>query len=310
MSFWKKIKSSFSKSSSKINEGFTRVFQSKKIDEGTLEALEDHLISCDLGVDVALGFIETLKKEKILKTTHDVELAVKKRLAAYLVDMMESMEAPPLLSDTKPSVIMLVGVNGTGKTTTAAKLAHFYTTYHGKRVCFGACDTFRAAAVEQLDVWANRVRVPVYKGKAQADPASVAYDAYTFAKEQQSDILILDTAGRLHNKNTLMEELSKIDRVLKKHHPNLPHQTLLTLDATTGQNALNQTEIFKKATHIHGFILNKLDGTAKGGILVALMQKYKLPAYWVGVGESMDDLKPFNAHGFVENLLDIDTIDE
>lgn len=303
MSFWNKIKSSFSKSSEKINDGFKSVFKSKKIDEDVLESLEDHLISCDLGASISTGFVDVLRKEKILKTTEDIEVEVKNRLGKYIKEILDNPKKETQISNV-PHVIMLVGVNGTGKTTTAAKLALHYKSM-GKKVCFGACDTFRAAAVEQLESWAKKSEIPIYKGPKNADPSSVAYDAYVYARENYFDILILDTAGRLQNKNTLMDELSKMNRVLKKHGENIPHQCLLTLDATTGQNAMTQADLFNKAIPIDGFILNKLDGSAKGGILINIVKTHNIPALWIGIGEKKEDLRPFESEVYINNLLGI-----
>lgn len=303
MSFFSKLKSHLTKTSSKLTESVKSVFTKKKLDQETLDDLCDVLISHDLGVDVAQMIVQDLRAQKFDQDIHMDD--VKAIMAQTLSRILEPCVSDRLLSahfSHAPHVIVMLGVNGTGKTTTMAKLARQFQM-QGKRVEFAAADTFRAAAVDQLSVWAHRLGVFLYQGAHQADPASVAYQAFQHAQESAADILMVDTAGRLHNKNDLMHELTKIYRVLGKIDASAPHDVIMVLDATVGQNALLQVEAFLKAVPITGLMITKLDGTARGGIVVALAQKYKLPIYAIGVGESAEDLQPFDPVAFSRSLV-------
>lgn len=303
MSFFKKLKDGLFKTSSKISEGVKNVFVRKKIDAETLEDLEEVLITADLGVSVVARILDKIKAQKY---DRDIEIeAIQKLIAEEITSILSPLTKPLSLDHvhTSPKVILVAGVNGSGKTTTIAKLAKQFVD-EKLNVHLIAADTFRAAAVGQLQTWADRVGVSLHKGNENADPASVVFEGY--AKGKNADIIMVDTAGRLHNKSHLMEELNKIVRVLKKQDEALPHETILVLDATTGQNALQQVEVFSKTIPLTGLIVTKLDGTAKGGIVVAIAEKYKLPIYAIGVGESFDDLQPFNAHDFAHSLVGLD----
>lgn len=301
MNFFAKIKSSLTKTSSKLTEGVRSVFTKKRLDQENLDALCDVLIAHDLGVETAQAIVDNLRAQKF---DQDIEMDEVKAIMAQTIAQILHPCASSHLFDGNlahhPHVIVMLGVNGTGKTTTIAKLARHFQN-RGMRVALAAADTFRAAAVEQLSVWAERLGVPLHRGADQADPASVAYQAYQHAED--ADILMVDTAGRLHNKHDLMQELIKIHRVLKKAEDSAPQDVIMVLDATVGQNALLHVEAFMKAVPITGLIITKLDGTARGGIVVALAQKYKLPIYAVGVGEGMDDLQPFDAGDFAKSLV-------
>ena len=295
-----RLKDGLKKSSDKITQGVTEIFTHKKLDDETLEALEDLLITADLGVDVAARVVEKLRMERFGKDITDQE--IKEFLATEVAEILAPVAEALHVEAAKPYVILMVGVNGSGKTTTAAKLAKQWLE-EGLQVSMAACDTFRAAAVEQLQVWGDRLNIPVMARETGADAAGLAYDAYLEAKARGDDVLIIDTAGRLQNNTDLMNELGKIVRVLKKHDASLPHEALLVLDATVGQNAHSQVEAFGKMVDVSGLILTKLDGTAKGGVLVALADKFQKPVYALGVGESADDLKPFTADDFAKGLV-------
>ena len=299
MSWFKKLKTGLSKSSNSIGEGISSIFTKKKLDADTLEELEDLLIMSDMGASVASSITQELAKEKFNKDIDDSEI---KQFLGQKISNILSPVATPLIISQKPQVIMLCGVNGNGKTTTLGKLAAKYQS-EGKKVLIAACDTFRAAAVEQLEVWADRSNCTLIKGELNSDPASVAYKAVHKAYDENYDIIMIDTAGRLHNKKNLMDELTKINSVIKKIDETAPHNSILVLDATTGQNALLQAENFTKLIGINGLILTKLDGTAKGGITVAIANKFKLPIHAVGVGESIDDLDQFDPEEFAKALL-------
>jgi fused signal recognition particle receptor len=299
MSWFKRLKSGLSKTSLKLSDGITKIFLHKKLDQKVLDDLEDLLIASDMGVSVANSIVEKISKEKFDKEITDEK--IKQSLIEIIVEDLKPI-AQPLLFKTAPQVILMCGVNGNGKTTTAGKIALKFKK-SGKKVMLVACDTFRAAAIEQLEVWADRAECTFVKSEQNSDPASVAYKALERAKQEDIDVVVIDTAGRLHNKKNLMEELAKIIRVLKKSEPDAPHDTLLVLDATTGQNALTQVETFKEAANISGLILTKLDGTAKGGVLLAIAKKYKLPIHAVGVGESIDDLNEFTPEEFAKALI-------
>src|SRR5882762_7378388 len=296
-----RLRSGLAKSTKKVAESITGLFTKKKLDQQTLDELEDALIQADLGVTVAARLVEKLGKERFGKEVTDEEVR-----GAFADDIAEILEpvAKPLAIDAarKPHVVLVVGVNGSGKTTTIAKLAHVLKG-EGRKVMLAAGDTFRAAAVEQLKVWGDRAGVPVIAREAGADAAGLAYEALERAKADGCDVLLIDTAGRLHNKSNLMDELAKIVRVIRKLDPDAPHSCLLVLDATTGQNAHAQVETFKTMSPVDALVVTKLDGSAKGGVLVALAEKFKLPVVAVGVGEGIDDLRPFEARAFARSLM-------
>ena len=273
--------------------------QRRVLDDAMLEQLEDVLIQADMGVDTAQRVIANLAEGRFGKRLSTGE--IKAGLAAEIARIMEPVARPLPLYPTKPQVVLVVGVNGSGKTTTIGKLASQFRAA-GKSVMIAAGDTFRAAAVEQLQIWGQRAGVPVLTAPEGSDPASLAFDAMTQAQDQGVDLLMIDTAGRLQNRADLMEELSKIVRVIRKKDPDAPHNTLLVLDATTGQNALLQVEIFRKLADVTGLVMTKLDGTAKGGVLVALADKFGLPIHAIGVGEQIDDLQPFDPEEFAAAL--------
>jgi fused signal recognition particle receptor len=296
-----KLKSGLSKSSSKLNEGIKDIFVRKKLDDAMLEELEDLLITSDIGVETAALVTAKLAKNKFDKEVTPEE--IKQELSACISEILENV-ARPLTTNpqNKPHVILMCGVNGSGKTTTIGKLASNFKA-EGKSVIIAACDTFRAAAVEQLEVWATRSGCEIIKGAEGVDPASVAYDAYTKARAQNADVLIIDTAGRLQNKKNLMEQLTKIVRVLQKIDEAVPHNCLIVLDATTGQNANSQVKVFNEMVNLTGIIVTKLDGTAKGGVVVSLAKQFGLPIHAIGVGEGIEDLRAFEAKGFADSLV-------
>ncbi|OQY29168.1 MAG: signal recognition particle-docking protein FtsY [Candidatus Cloacimonetes bacterium 4572_55] len=273
-----------------------------KIDDDMIDELEEILIQADFGVGTSLKIIENIKKrikEEKIKESNQVPSLLKSEVTKILM----SEEARFGLSDAKPHVIMMIGVNGTGKTTTIGKMALRFRK-EGKKVLLGASDTFRAAAIEQLEVWADRAKVDVVRHASGSDPASVAFDSLKAAKSRGTDVVIIDTAGRLHTNINLMQELKKIRKVLKKIMPDAPHETLLSLDATTGQNALQQARIFKQHLDITGLVVTKLDGTAKGGIIVAIKEELNVPVKLIGVGEKIDDLRDFSAKEFAGALFE------
>ena len=273
------------------------------LDDAMLESLEDLLIQADMGVDTALRVTANLAEGRLGKRVSAEE--IKQALADEIARIMDPVARPMPLYPTKPQVVLVVGVNGSGKTTTIGKLASQFKAA-GKSVVIAAGDTFRAAAVEQLQIWGDRAGVPVMTAPEGSDPASLAFDAMTRAQETGADLLLIDTAGRLQNRTDLMEELAKIVRVIRKKDPSAPHNTLLVLDATTGQNALLQVEIFRKIADVSGLVMTKLDGTAKGGVLVALADKFGLPIHAIGVGEQIDDLSPFDPQDFARALVGMD----
>ena len=299
-SWFQRLKSGLGKTSSKLSEGITGLFTKRKLDADTLEDLEDLLIQSDLGIAMAGRISGAIGKGRFEKGISADEVR------AILASEVEKVLAPvarPLVpaASNKPHVIMMVGVNGTGKTTTIGKLAAKFRA-EGKSVMMAAGDTFRAAAIDQLKVWGERTGTPVVASAVGADSSGLAFDALKQAQEQGTDILLLDTAGRLQNKQALMEELEKVTRVLKKLDPAAPHDCVLVLDATTGQNALQQVEVFGQRAGVTGIVMTKLDGTARGGILVAIADKFKLPVHAVGVGEGVDDLQPFLASEFAKAI--------
>jgi len=273
------------------------------LDDEMLEQLEELLIASDMGVDTALRITANLAEGRFGKKVSTEE--IKELLAAEIARIMEPVARPLPIYAKRPQVVLVVGVNGSGKTTTIGKLASQFKAA-GKSVVIAAGDTFRAAAVEQLQVWGDRAGVPVLTAPEGSDPASLAFDAMTKAQEDGADLLLIDTAGRLQNRTDLMEELAKIVRVIRKKDETAPHNTLLVLDATTGQNALSQVEIFKKISDVSGLVMTKLDGTAKGGVLVALADKFGLPIHAIGVGEQIDDLAPFAPEDFAAALTGLD----
>ena len=306
MSFFKifsktRIKNKLAKSSSKISNGISKIFTHKKLDEEVLEELEDLLISSDIGVRAAEEIINGFKSKKFNKSINDQD--VKKVLVEEMVKILSGCQKTlEINSELKPQVIIFNGVNGSGKTTTIGKIANKLTLAN-KKVMIAACDTFRAAATEQLRIWAKRSHCSIIEAEKEgSDPASVAYRALNEAKNNNIDVLLIDTAGRLQNKKHLMEELKKINNVLKKLDDSAPHENILVLDATTGQNARNQLEVFNEMVNISGIIVTKLDGSAKGGIVVALAKQFNKPIYAVGVGETIEDLQEFNAENFAEKL--------
>ncbi|WP_210168297.1 signal recognition particle-docking protein FtsY [Mesorhizobium sp. 1M-11] len=299
-SWFQRMREGLARSSRELSGNIAGVFTKRKLDEETLQDLEDVLIRADLGVETALRVTDSLASSRYGKDVSDTEV---RAVMAAEVEKVLGPVAKPLELDLshKPHVILVVGVNGTGKTTTIGKLAAKLTD-GGLSVMLAAGDTFRAAAIEQLKIWGERTKSPVIATKLGADAAGLAYDAFEKAKEAGSDVLIIDTAGRLQNKAELMAELEKIVRVLGKLDPEAPHTVLQTVDATTGQNALNQVEIFRNIAGVNGLVMTKLDGTARGGILVAIAAKHKLPVYFIGVGEQVDDLEPFSASDFARAI--------
>ncbi len=309
MSFFKifsksKIIDQLSNSSNKISTALTQIFTHRKLDETTLEELEESLILSDMGSDVAHLIINNFKARKFEKNIEISE--VKNFLAEEIRKILEPCQAAlNLNSNHIPQVMVFNGVNGAGKTTTIGKIAANLKNQN-KKVLIAACDTFRAAASEQLEIWAKRSNTEIVKAQKDGeDPAAVAFRALDFAKKNNFDVVLIDTAGRLQNKQNLMEELKKINSVLKKNDASAPHHNLLILDATTGQNAKSQMEIFNQIVGITGLIITKLDGSAKGGVVIALAQKFKKPIYAIGIGEKIEDLQEFDAKNFAKNLLGI-----
>lgn len=301
LGFFSRLKEGLSRSTQKLGNNLTSVFTKRRLDEESLEQLEEVLISADLGSEVAENVIDTFRKTRFGAevTDEEVKTALASEIAKVLSPVAIPFEPNPEL---KPHVVLMVGVNGTGKTTTIGKMARFFGE-QGKKIMMVAGDTFRAAAVEQLQIWGERVGAPVISGKPQADAAGLAFEALKRAKNEQVDLLLIDTAGRLHNKGALMEELAKIIRVMRKFDETAPHSVLLVLDATTGQNAIEQVRVFKEMVNVSGLIITKLDGTAKGGIVVALAQQFQLPIHAVGVGEQAEDLRDFSAEEFAKGLV-------
>lgn len=333
MSFFQKLKERMFRSSGKLDEGLAAVVSEapaeapsapaepakpgllgrifgrsdeeprRVLDDAMLEGLEDVLIAADLGADTALKVVANLAEGRMGRRVSVREL--KEALAAEVTRIMTPVARPLPIYPRRPQVVLVVGVNGSGKTTTIGKLASQFKAA-GKKVVIAAGDTFRAAAVEQLQVWGQRAGVPVLTAAQGSDPASLAFDALTQAEAQGADLLLIDTAGRLQNRQDLMEELAKIVRVIRKKDPTAPHNTLLVLDATVGQNALSQVETFRKLADVSGLIMTKLDGTAKGGVLVALADRFGLPIHAIGVGEQIDDLQPFDPADFARALVGLD----
>tara|TARA_B100000029_G_scaffold491393_1_gene551462 strand:+ start:272 stop:1186 length:915 start_codon:yes stop_codon:yes gene_type:complete len=302
MSIFSKFKLGLNKSSRSLSSGLSNLIFKKKIDENVLNELEDFLIQSDVGVEAANEL-----KEKFADIKVDAKKSEKDEIFKIFVKYITEILAPlekklEDIKQNKPSVILIAGVNGVGKTTTIGKLGKILKQ-NNKKIVLGAADTFRAAAVNQLEVWSKKIGANIIKSNESADPASVAYKALDYAKNNNFDYLLIDTAGRLQNKKNLMDEFKKITKVLKKIDSNAPHETFLILDATTGQSAINQVEEFKKVTPVTGIIMTKLDGTAKGGILLAVGKKFKLPIVALGMGEKEDDLQMFNAEHYSNALM-------
>jgi fused signal recognition particle receptor len=301
LGFLSRLKEGLSRSTQKISGGLTAVLTHRKLDDAALEELEEVLISADLGTAVAVKIIRNFRRTRFGREVTDQE--VKDSLAEEIAEILAPVAKPLVLDPAKkPHVVLVVGVNGTGKTTTIGKLAQLYRAQSLTPVLV-AGDTFRAAAVEQLQVWGERTGARVFSGPPNADAAGLAFDALTHATAERADVLLIDTAGRLHNKSALMDELAKIIRVLRKQDPNTPHSTLLVLDATTGQNAIEQVRVFKELVNVTGLVVTKLDGSARGGIVVALAEQFSLPIHAVGVGEQAGDLRPFDANDFARGLV-------
>jgi len=301
MVFFDKLKQGLSKTKSSIDEKLNNVFSNfRKVDEELLDELEEALIMSDVGVETSTKIITNLRN-KIKKEKIEDEQAVKQALRDEIKNVLEEVDNT-LKLETTPSVILVVGVNGVGKTTSIGKIAN-RLKQDGKKVVVAAADTFRAAAVEQLEIWANRAGCDIVKREEGTDPAAVVYDAVKIAKEKQADVLICDTAGRLHNKKYLMDELVKIKKVIDKELPEASKEVLMVLDATTGQNAISQVTAFKETVNITGLVLTKLDGTAKGGVVIGIVAENKVPVKFIGIGEQIDDMEIFNSNDFVNALI-------
>jgi fused signal recognition particle receptor len=299
-----RLKAGLSRSSQSLASGITGVFTKKRLDRATLDDLEDLLIQADLGVVTAARITEALARERLNREVTPEE--VRTVLAGEVEKVLQPVARPLAVEPGRaPFVILMVGVNGTGKTTTIGKLAARFRR-EGRSVMLAAGDTFRAAAIEQLKIWGERAGAPVIARPPGSDAAGLAFDAMVEAKKAGTDVLLIDTAGRLQNKAELMAELAKVIRVIRKHDPTAPHAVLLTLDATTGQNALNQVEVFRDQAGVTGLVMTKLDGTARGGILVAIAARTGLPVHFIGVGESIDDLSPFSARDFARAIAGLD----
>jgi len=298
-----RVKEGLSKTTSKISGGINDIFTKRKLDKDTLEQLEELLIMSDLGPSTSAKLVEKISADRFDKEISSDE--IKEALAVELHEILKVSEKAFKVEEKLPFVILMVGVNGAGKTTAIGKIAYKLKA-EGKKVMFAAGDTFRAAAVKQLEVWGERLNCKVISKEEGADAASLAYEAIDKAIEQKADVLIIDTAGRLQNQNHLMAELEKVNRVIAKKMPDAPHETIITLDATVGQNAHSQIEIFGKAVKITGMIVTKLDGTAKGGVVVSLAEKFKLPVYFIGVGEKEEDLREFKAEEFSKILVGLE----
>jgi fused signal recognition particle receptor len=305
LGWFQKLRQGLSKTSSRLTDGVASIFTGKRrLDDEALEELEDVLIAADLGPAMAARMTAELAKSRFDKEITDLE--VREAFADHITKVLEPVAAPlDIDASRKPHVVLIVGVNGSGKTTTIGKLAKAYKD-SGLSVMLAAGDTFRAAAVEQLKIWGERTGCPVVSTKAGGDSAALAYDALIQAREAGSDVLLIDTAGRLHNKADLMEELRKVTRVIGKQDETAPHDTVMVLDATVGQNALQQVSVFGDIVNVSGLVVTKLDGTAKGGVLVALADKFGLPVHAVGVGEQADDLRPFRAEDFARGLMGLE----
>lgn len=301
MGFFEKLKSGMNKTKTSFDEKINNVFSNfRKVDEDFLEELEEILIMSDIGMDTSIKIINNLRsrlKKENIQDENDVKQALREEMQKIL-DVTDIS----LHLNTKPSVILVVGVNGVGKTTSIGKIANRIAK-DGKKVVIAAADTFRAAAVEQLEIWANRSGADIVKRAEGIDPASVVYDAIKITKEKGADVLIVDTAGRLHNKKYLMDELNKIQKVINKEMAEADREVLLVIDGTTGQNAISQVKAFKEETDITGLVLTKLDGTAKGGVVIGIVEENQIPVKFIGVGEQIDDMEIFNAEDFVKAII-------
>lgn len=302
MGFFDKLKQGLSKTKQSFNDKVNNVFSAfRKVDEELLEELEEALIMSDVGVETSTKIIANLRdkiKKQNLKEADEVKQALREEIQNIFDEIDNTLHL-----DTTPSIILVVGVNGVGKTTSIGKIAN-RLKQDGKKVVIAAADTFRAAAVEQLEIWANRAGCQIVKKEEGADPASVVYDAIKKTREENADVLICDTAGRLHNKKYLMDELEKIKRVIDKELPNASKEILLVLDATTGQNAILQVQAFKETVDITGLVLTKLDGTAKGGVVIGITNENHMPVKFIGVGEQIDDMEVFNSKDFVKAIIE------
>ncbi len=303
--WWQRLKSGLARTAGNVTEGITSLFTKRKLDDATLEELEDLLIQADLGVDVAARISAAVGKGRYDKEIEPDE--VKAILAEEVAKVLKPVAQPLVVQAKKPFVLLMVGVNGSGKTTTIGKLASKFRA-EGKSVMLAAGDTFRAAAIEQLKIWGERTGAPVVARDQGGDAAGLAFDAVKAAQENGTDVLLIDTAGRLQNRAELMAELGKVIRVIRKLDDTAPHATLLVLDATVGQNAISQVDIFGKEAGVTGLVMTKLDGTARGGILVALAEKFRLPIHFIGVGEGVDDLEPFEATDFARAIAGLEKL--
>ena len=301
MGFFDKLKQGLGKTKSSFDEKINNVFSTfRKVDEDLLDELEETLIMSDIGMDTSLEIVSRLRqriKKENIKDAEEVKNALREEMQNILEVCDNSLKL-----NTKPSVILVVGVNGVGKTTSIGKIANRLQK-NGKKVMVAAADTFRAAAVEQLEIWAKRANCEIVKKEEGSDPASVVFEAIQKAKEQNVDVLICDTAGRLHNKKYLMDELEKIQRVIEKELPDADKESLLVIDATTGQNAIEQVKAFKEVSNITGLVLTKLDGTAKGGVVIGIVNENKIPVKFIGVGEQIDDMEIFNSSDFTKAII-------
>ena len=302
MGFFEKIKNGLTKTRQQIQTKIEWMVSGKPVDEDAFDEIEEAMILSDAGLETAQLLVGALKekwKRGLIRTTDDIRSSMKEEVLKILVPI----ESPIATDSRKPFVILTLGVNGVGKTTTIAKMAGIYRN-EGRKVIFGACDTFRAAAIEQLDVWAKRLDIEMVRHADGSDPAAVAFDTVKAAKSRGADVVILDTAGRLHTKANLIEEMKKIHRVVAREVEGAPHEVLLVVDATNGQNAITQAKSFNEAVAVTGIVITKLDGTAKGGFILPIAHLLKIPVRYVGVGEKIDDLIPFNAKEFAEALFD------
>jgi len=301
MGFFEKLKQGLGKTKSSFDEKLNNAFSVfRKVDEELLEELEEILIMSDIGLETSVSIISQLRnriKRENIKDAEDVKKALREEMKSVLDSVNNELKLA-----TKPAVILVVGVNGVGKTTSIGKIANRLKK-EGKKIVIAAADTFRAAAVEQLDIWANRAGCDIVKKEEGVDPASVVYEAIKITRDKNADVLICDTAGRLHNKKYLMDELEKINRVIEKELPDASKEVLLVLDATTGQNAISQVKAFKETTEVTGLVLTKLDGTAKGGVVFGIVSENKIPVKFIGVGEQIEDMEIFNSEDFIKAIL-------
>lgn len=303
-SFFQRLKSGLTKSRENWSQKIGAIFQNRRWDEESLDTMEENLIAADLGPKATQKLMDLLRRQSPVGA-EDPAQEMSLRLQQAMVELLQGSVPQPKIRalSARPWIIVFLGVNGVGKTTTIAKLAAHYRSA-GKKVLLVAADTFRAAAIEQIEAWAKRVGVDVIKHRPGADPSAVVYDGIQAAKSRGIDVLLIDTAGRLHTKVHLIEELKKIRRVISREQTDAPHETLLVLDATTGQNGLQQARVFKEATDISGIVLTKLDGTAKGGVIVSIQEELGVPVQYVGIGEGVEDLQPFDASQFVQALFE------